>query len=50
MSILTVFQSYQDDEMVLMKGCVQWNLVYDGKISPSSGSQKQGPLNQQTNI
>ena len=25
----TVFQSYQDDECVVMKGCVQWNPVYN---------------------
>ena len=25
----TVFQSYQDDECVIMKGCVQWNPVYN---------------------
>ena len=27
-SILTVFQSYQDDVWMIMKGCVQWNFVY----------------------
>ena len=26
-SFLTVFQSYQDDETVIMKGYVQWNSV-----------------------
>ena len=25
---LTVFQSYQDDVRMIMKGCVQWNSVY----------------------
>ena len=25
--LLTVFQSYQDDVWMLMKGCVQWNSV-----------------------
>ena len=25
----TVFQSYQDDECVIMKGCVNWNPVYN---------------------
>ena len=25
---LTVFQSYQDDVWMIMKGCVQWNSVY----------------------
>ena len=29
----TVFQSYQDDGWVIMKDCVQWNLVYGWKIS-----------------
>ena len=24
----TVFQSYQDDGMMIMKGCIQWNCVY----------------------
>ena len=28
MSIPTVFQSYQDDGWIIMKGCVQWNPVY----------------------
>ena len=28
MSFSTVFQSYEDDERLIMKGCVQWNLVY----------------------
>ena len=26
--ISTVFQSYQDNESLIIKGCVQWNLVY----------------------
>ena len=25
----TVFRSYQDDEGMMMKGCVKWNTVYD---------------------
>ena len=28
-SFLTVFQSYQDDVRMIMKGCVQWNSVYE---------------------
>ena len=28
-SFSTVFQSYQDDGRMIMKGCVQWNLLYD---------------------
>ena len=27
-SFSTAFQSYQDDERLIMKGCVQWNSVY----------------------
>ena len=26
-SFSTVFQSYQDDERLILKGCVQWNPV-----------------------
>ena len=25
----TVFQSYQDDERLIIKSCVQWNPVYN---------------------
>ena len=28
-SFSTVFKSYQDDVWVIMKGCGQWNTVYD---------------------
>ena len=28
-SFSTIFQSYQDDERLMMKGCVQWNPVYN---------------------
>ena len=27
-SFLTVLQSYQDDERLIMKDCVQWNPIY----------------------
>ena len=27
-SFSTVFQSYQDDGQMIMKGCVQWNPTY----------------------
>ena len=27
-SFLTVFQLYQDDVGMIMRGCVQWNSVY----------------------
>ena len=30
-SFLTIFYSYQDSGMVMMKGCVQWNPVYGWK-------------------
>ena len=30
-SFSTVFQLYQDDGRMIMKGCVQWNPVYDSK-------------------
>ena len=33
-SFSTVFQSYQDDFWMIMKGLVQWNVVTVGKISP----------------
>ena len=34
-SFSTVFHSNQDDERLIMKGCVQWNSVYGvEKISP----------------
>ena len=28
MSFSTVFQSYQDDGRLIMKGCVQWSSIY----------------------
>ena len=33
-SFLTVFQSYQDDESLIMEGCVQWNSVYSLETFP----------------
>ena len=33
----TVFQSYQDDGRLIMKGCVQWNLFTVEKIWPGAG-------------
>ena len=37
--LLIVFQTYQDDGRVIMKGCVQWNPVYGWKnlILPTAG-------------
>ena len=31
MSFSKIFQSYQDNGLVIMKGCVQWNPVYNEK-------------------
>ena len=39
MSFLIVFQSYQDDGGVIMKGCVQWNSFTVEKISPQGGAR-----------
>ena len=39
MSFSTVFQSYQDDERLIMKGCVQRNPVYGLEEFASSGAQ-----------
>ena len=40
----TVFRSYQDDEGMMMKGCVKWNTVYDKEDfnlgSPRSAGQR----------
>ena len=38
-SVSTVFQSYQDDGRLLMKGCVQWNSTYGGEDLASSGDR-----------
>ena len=38
-SFLTVFQSYQDDIRMTMKGCVQWNSVYGREDFTSSEDQ-----------
>ena len=38
-SFSTVFQSYQDDRRLIMKGCVQWNSVYGWEYFASSGDQ-----------
>ena len=35
-SFLSVFQSYQDDVWMVMKGCVQWSSVYGGEDFASS--------------
>ena len=38
-SFSTVFQSYQDSERMIMKGCVHRTSFTVGKISASSGDQ-----------
>ena len=40
-SFLTVFQSYQEDVWIIMKGCVQWNSVYSGEDFTSSEDRTQ---------
>ena len=42
-SFSTVFQSYQDDGQMIMKGCVQWNSVYGGADFASSGDRNWSP-------
>ena len=42
-SFLTVFESYQDDGRLVIKGCVQWSSSTVEKISPRAGIQL-GPL------
>ena len=36
-SFSTAFQLYQDNEMLIMKGCVQWNHGLVEKITPRAG-------------
>ena len=43
-SFSTVFQSYQVDGRLIVKGCVQWNFTVE-KISPRAGIEL-GPLDQ----
>ena len=32
-SFSTVFQSYQDNGWMIMKGCVQWNLIFSQDLA-----------------
>ena len=41
MSFLTVFQSYQDDKGVIIKGCVEGSLVYARKNFCYQGPRSQ---------
>ena len=44
-SFLSVFQSYQDDVWMIMKGCVQWNSV-NGWEDFTSSEDRTRPLDQ----
>ena len=44
-SFSTFFSAYQDDEVVILKGGVQWN--FDKKIFRFQRVSNQGPLDQQ---
>ena len=50
MSLSTVFQSYQDDGRLIMKGCVQWSSVYNESSGDPCAMNpvgiKLGPLDQ----
>ena len=46
-SFSTVFQSYQDNERSIMKGCVQWSPVYGGEESTVERGLNLVPLDQQ---
>ena len=46
-SFSTMFQSYQDNGRVIMKGCVPWNLMYGGKDFHFHCESNAGPLDQQ---
>ena len=35
----TVFQSYQDNEQMIMEGCMQWNLIWSREDFVSSRAQ-----------
>ena len=41
-SFSTIVQSYQDDERMIMTGCVQWHYVYDWKIPRLRRNSNQG--------
>ena len=41
-SFSTVFQSYQDDGRMKMKGCVQWNPIYGYEDFASSEARTRG--------
>ena len=43
-SFSTAFQSYQDDERSMIKGCVHWNSFTFEKISPGTGLELGTPM------
>ena len=45
-SFSIVFQAYQDDGWVIMKGCVRWRLIMVEEISAPSEARNLGPLEQ----
>ena len=49
-SFSTVFQLYQDDYWVIMKDCVQWNLVYSWEDSRLERGSNPGRLDQLTSV
>ena len=46
MDDLTIFQSYQDDERLIMKGCLHWNPLRLRRFRLKRGSNS-GPLDPQ---
>ena len=45
-SFSPVFQLYQDDDMIIMKGCVQWNPIYSRGDSRLEWGSNPGLLDQ----
>ena len=43
MTFSTVFQSYQDDEWVIIKGCVQWKSRKENPQKPTQLSSRSHP-------
>ena len=46
-AVFNSFYSYQDDGSEVLKGCVQWNSVSDGKDSRLQRVSNPEPLDQQ---
>ena len=45
-SFSPVFQLYQDDDMMIMKGCVRWNPIYSWGDSRLERGSNPGSLDQ----